>query len=834
MKKFLLLIPVILVSLAVSATKTPVSPGAGNNIIRSAVIAANAGDTLVIADGEYTQGENYTVFNKNLIVMAADGANPIIKFTIPARIMGGARVEFIGIKFDMVNLHNKSWYDHLISVEDYEEVIVDDKKQENPIKVDGNKLIFDGCEFYNDTLNNSVIYCSSTRKIDSLIVKNCYFHDIMKSCIFLENTDALGVNVTNSTFANISTMAKYYAGVVDSRSVSGEMRVDHCTFYNCQAMSTDYADVKFVSTNALVSNCIFAMPTSTGGLRAIHMPDGREVKHTLVYNYTYDSGQGIRSGNTKTNCIFGKNPLFKNAASSDFTLYASSPARGAATDASTIGDPHFAGSVRTITIPETLLPFDVTLSTNAGVKQGSRDSIDLAAYTSKEYITSEWAKWKIKVTKAGLYKFTANVYSTNVQTYTLTVKNSTETSTFLTYNASGLGTGTKSFTSDNVELAVGEYVVQIVNTTKWSDGMVLDIVASYAGGGTVAIPGELNTEEVVLVPKKMTIVDDYIQYNDYGTDPTDEYAWWKIHATAGTYNVVFNIPAGSTTDHQYKIELLSDIDDVDPIVSLIETKTSGTGMIQLASTLTISSTDDYYIKLINTTKWSSASIRSIIIAPTVTISETATNLDALTDDDYVNAQLTRTVKGGMYNPLCLPFAVSASEFSRVFPGAELKTLTESSITDDILNLEFDDATSMTAGKPYLIKPASDVANPKFIGVTIDKTLNPTYTTKANFVGNTVVESLTASENLLYLGANDKLYWLGADYDMPGMRGWFVVTTPKSAIRGARIVDQNRVPTGIELVQPENDSRAAQKVIENGQVIIIRDNIRYNVQGQRIQ
>lgn len=185
MKKLFLLCVSCLVAVMAGAALVNITPDGTTDLRHAVRDVAAAGDTVVLADGVYTQGGDYTYFDKNIVVMAAEGANPIVKFTVPAQIMSGARAEFIGIKFDMENLHGQSWYEHLIYASD---------------ATAGNVLVFDGCEFYNDTLNNSVIYCNSSNLLDSIIIRDCKFYDIMKSCIFVENTSFKGLHISNSTF----------------------------------------------------------------------------------------------------------------------------------------------------------------------------------------------------------------------------------------------------------------------------------------------------------------------------------------------------------------------------------------------------------------------------------------------------------------------------------------------------------------------------------------------------------------------------------------------------------------------------------------------------------
>ena len=303
--------------------------------LRNTLNSAASGDIIEMAAGTYVESNtNYIAFTgKDVTVRAAKGATVTIQPQVSITISQGGKATFVGVIFDVSRLNElASWYEHLIYAADNNA---------------SNSLALENCEIKNFLLNNSAIFCSKTNKFASVSFNNCYFHDIKKSVFFAEEPDGSvspvgSFSLTNSTIANITTDAgSYYAGIFDPRGASVNVIVDHCTFYNCECMNTDYGAIKVKnSSTAVVSNCIFVMPASYAGGRAVYNTGGT-VNNCLTYNYTKDSTpHGIHSGPAISNCI-ESNPLFANAASSDFTLGATSPARTAGAGSTPIGDPRW-------------------------------------------------------------------------------------------------------------------------------------------------------------------------------------------------------------------------------------------------------------------------------------------------------------------------------------------------------------------------------------------------------------------------------------------------------------------------------------------------------------
>ncbi len=490
-----------------------------------------------------------------------------------------------------------------------------------------------------------------------------------------------------------------------------------------------------------------------------------------------------------------------------------------------------------IYIPDTLKPTDAILSDSAGVVFGDPNYINFKYIGSHKYNNTEWAKWYINVDKDGYYAFTLNANSTNSHSYLLSVLHTNE-SLVESYPLAGSSATPMSKTTDKLWLTEGEYLIKVENTVEWSEGVVTSVIAKYEGGAVTTLPGELLGEDAVIYDNgKLKMTHDEngdLKYGD-NSQPRGEYADWSIHVNADCkLTVSFNLTPASTSGHEFLVELRNNVGKID---SVEET--------ELTKYLDVPAAGDYTIRLINRTQWSSAILHSVTFTPYVApaaleINEAATDNSAWVANvggAAANVQLIRTFKGGVYNSICVPFEAPLSKIKAAFgDDVELLYLEDANMSGDILNLVFANAPDFYQGTPYLIKPSTDVVNPEFANVNLlaAEAASTSHTGwPASFKGTFIKQDIDADPNNLYLGTDNKLYFSNNDVTIKGLRAYFHVniSNAQQVIKHARIMKGTQVLTDVELVETENN---AVKSIENGQLIITIDGVRYNVMGAKIQ
>ena len=201
-----------------------------------------------------------------------------------------------------------------------------------------------------------------------------------------------------------------------------------------------------------------------------------------------------------------------------------------------------------------------------------------------------------------------------------------------------------------------------------------------------------------------------------------------------------------------------------------------------------------------------------------------------------------TVANGIWNTIALPFSMTADQISNTFGvGTRVAKLQSTSTvaSQNAINLVFAHVNEIEAGTPYIILPTETGNGAIIESVTINTTENPVV-----IAGQVTMHPVlkTISYNYgdgdpikFFLSADGDLHYNEASNSIKALRAYFtfdnVTSIAAAAQVRARVVFNENVETGMDNLINEN---APLKVIENGQLIIIRNGVKYNIQGQVIK
>jgi len=172
----------------------------------------------------------------------------------------------------------------------------------------------------------------------------------------------------------------------------------------------------------------------------------------------------------------------------------------------------------------------------------------------------------------------------------------------------------------------------------------------------------------------------------------------------------------------------------------------------------------------NTATATLAALGGKTLQPCLDLADAAANtaaIDAHAGKTLAVALSGRTLyKDGSWNTLCLPFSISTASGTLSGDNVQAMTLntTTSSLADGTLTLNFEAATTIPAGTPFIIKwdeSGTDITNPVFEGVTISNATNDaTVEGVLTFTGTYAPVSIAdgGDNTKLYLGAANKLYY----------------------------------------------------------------------------
>lgn len=199
----------------------------------------------------------------------------------------------------------------------------------------------------------------------------------------------------------------------------------------------------------------------------------------------------------------------------------------------------------------------------------------------------------------------------------------------------------------------------------------------------------------------------------------------------------------------------------------------------------------------------------------------------------INVIVERTFEKEVLHTLCLPFSLPANWIGTAY---QLSGVQSNNAEELVLYVK--ECSTFEAGKPYIVEPTNDeLASKEYLlvdNVTISTTLTP------NSVSNqTHVVTLKGILNGSGQTDGAKEYYIGTDGALHkeatnklALRSIVEITDKSGNPVGvrARVAFNENVETGVEDIIATD---APVKVIVNGQLIIIHDGVKYNVQGQKL-
>ena len=164
----------------------------------------------------------------------------------------------------------------------------------------------------------------------------------------------------------------------------------------------------------------------------------------------------------------------------------------------------------------------------------------------------------------------------------------------------------------------------------------------------------------------------------------------------------------------------------------------------------------------------------------------------------------RTLNKDKWNTLCVPFTISnpAAVFGA---GTLVKTLSGYSVSGSTVTISFTDANSIEAGKPYIVMPTTNITNPVFNDVTINKIMQDVIISNAaTFKGNYAPVPLSANDTKKLFLANNMLYYPTGSVTVKPFRAYFELTSDVPTTTGApNLVIDFGETTGVGELRTEN-------------------------------
>ncbi len=317
----------------------------------------------------------------------------------------------------------------------------------------------------------------------------------------------------------------------------------------------------------------------------------------------------------------------------------------------------------------------------------------------------------------------------------------------------------------------------------------------------------------------------------------------ELEASFVGASVAFNY---STSNGTLEVGYVTDAEDKNSFVAVSEALTAAS-TTQVLVPFTAGS-GNIAFRFIGNTGDGDLYLDNVRVSTTLVLADNVDNSNVLAANigNTVDVEFHRTLLGnGDYNTFCLPFSLNAEQLAESpIANFKIKAFDYATIENEELLIAISPASSIQAGVPYFIANNDNEENQtvQFFQNVVISASEPANVAKGDVTFQGVINPVELdaqgendAHNELFLAAGNKIYWPMQNKTVKGFRAYFKVNVNSGALHikagmPARIVERMQTPTGIEDVRGDVKSL---KLLENGQVVIIRNGVKYTIQGQVI-
>ena len=342
--------------------------------------------------------------------------------------------------------------------------------------------------------------------------------------------------------------------------------------------------------------------------------------------------------------------------------------------------------------------------------------------------------------------------------------------------------------------------------------------SSYAVSGGGSLTAQTETSATLsMTDANQTISAEYADNASHNVSFVITETGWST-TPSGTAREGETVTVSYTGKHKVKIVEVKDKGaQLSTISEVTMTGTKDGDTYSYSGTFTMSTVDMYVQNLL---------YYKLGAEETLADYQTTYNNQTTGNDKYYF--LDRTLTKNVWNTFSSPFAIASGDMEKYFgAGTKVRKLDNTTIDGNLLNLNFVNASSIEAGKPYIVKPTAanvdfSADGKEFEGVNLSPaSASPDNTTYVNFVPTVGKTTVTGNvEDILMMTIEGKLAHPTAVGDMKGFRGYFVMHDAPVGARAFRIDFGDGESTGIIPIRMENGSTKA-------------DGMTFDLQGRKV-